>query len=202
MIHTERYAFRVQWSAEDQEHVATAAEFPSLSWLAPTPGAALDGLIELISATVAEMIEAGEEPPEPMADRTYSGKFLVRMPPDMHRFLAVAAAEQSVSLNAYVTCVLAATSDPTYCAEPSRFGAGLWSAFRGHRIRSGAPGHDPHSAWVTSPGLHFPSQGDAVARARTIAMTLHDVAEGGALHIKADDDLRFTDADGHTVQRS
>jgi len=31
------YTYRVTWSAEDGEHVATVAEFPSLSWLAPTP---------------------------------------------------------------------------------------------------------------------------------------------------------------------
>ncbi len=26
------YTYRVSWSAEDGEHVATVAEFPSLSW--------------------------------------------------------------------------------------------------------------------------------------------------------------------------
>src|SRR6266481_5844564 len=31
------YTYRVAWSVEDGEHVATVAEFPSLSWLAPTP---------------------------------------------------------------------------------------------------------------------------------------------------------------------
>ena len=31
------YTYRVTWSVEDGEHVATVAEFPSLSWLAPTP---------------------------------------------------------------------------------------------------------------------------------------------------------------------
>ena len=28
------YTYRVAWSVEDGEHVATVAEFPSLSWLA------------------------------------------------------------------------------------------------------------------------------------------------------------------------
>jgi hypothetical protein len=36
-----RYAYRVTWSAEDGEHVATGAEFPSLSWLAPASGQVL-----------------------------------------------------------------------------------------------------------------------------------------------------------------
>jgi predicted RNase H-like HicB family nuclease len=35
------YTYRVTWSAEDNEHVGLCAEFPSLSWLAPTPEKAL-----------------------------------------------------------------------------------------------------------------------------------------------------------------
>ena len=42
-----------------------------------------------------------------MADRTYSGKFMVRMPPETHRALAIRAAEEGVSLNRLVTARLA-----------------------------------------------------------------------------------------------
>ncbi|WP_394326900.1 toxin-antitoxin system HicB family antitoxin [Actinoplanes awajinensis] len=35
-----------------------------------------------------------------MADRHYSGKFQVRVPEEVHRRLAIRAAEQGVSLNA------------------------------------------------------------------------------------------------------
>ena len=34
---TARYSFRVTWSPEDTEFIATCVEFPSLSWLAGTP---------------------------------------------------------------------------------------------------------------------------------------------------------------------
>ncbi|MGA8181375.1 MAG: toxin-antitoxin system HicB family antitoxin [Desulfobacterales bacterium] len=37
--------------------------------------------------------------PEPIAGRSYSGKFMVRVPPNVHRKLAVQAAESGVSLN-------------------------------------------------------------------------------------------------------
>jgi hypothetical protein len=40
--------YTVEWSEEDQEYVATAAGFPSLSWLAPGPVQALSGLVRLI----------------------------------------------------------------------------------------------------------------------------------------------------------
>ena len=38
------YTYRVTWSPEDDEFVATVVEFPSLSWLAGTQAEALEGL--------------------------------------------------------------------------------------------------------------------------------------------------------------
>ena len=38
------YTYRVTWSSEDNEHVGLCAEFPSLSWLAPSPEKALSGI--------------------------------------------------------------------------------------------------------------------------------------------------------------
>ncbi|MYF86766.1 MAG: toxin-antitoxin system HicB family antitoxin, partial [Rhodospirillaceae bacterium] len=40
----DRYTYRITWSSEDGEHVGLCAEFPSLSWLAPTPEKALSGV--------------------------------------------------------------------------------------------------------------------------------------------------------------
>ena len=37
----DHYTYRVTWSPEDDQHVGLCAEFPSLSWLAPTPAKAL-----------------------------------------------------------------------------------------------------------------------------------------------------------------
>jgi hypothetical protein len=31
----DHYTYRVHWSEEDEEHVGTVAELPSVSWLAP-----------------------------------------------------------------------------------------------------------------------------------------------------------------------
>ena len=56
---------RITWSAEDGEHLGLCAEFPSLSWLAPTPGEALSGIRELVSGVLADMQASGESPPEP-----------------------------------------------------------------------------------------------------------------------------------------
>jgi predicted RNase H-like HicB family nuclease len=40
-----------------------------------------------------------ESVPEPIAIRQFSGKFMVRIPPEVHRHLALEAAEAGVSLN-------------------------------------------------------------------------------------------------------
>ena len=95
----DRYTYRVTWSEEDGEHVALCAEFPSLSFLAAAPEAALAGVRRLVADIVADMQASGETPPEPLAARRYTGKFMVRVPPEVHRRLALEAAEAGVSLN-------------------------------------------------------------------------------------------------------
>jgi predicted HicB family RNase H-like nuclease len=96
---SDHYTYRVTWSAEDGEHVGLCAEFPSLSWLARTPEAALSGIRRVVWNTIKEMEEAGEPIPAPLAAKHYSGEFRVRIPPQVHRSLALEAAEQGVSLN-------------------------------------------------------------------------------------------------------
>jgi len=72
---------------------------PSLSWLDESPAGAFDGIRSLVVDVLADMVSSGETPPEPLGDRSFSGKFLVRVPPELHRRLAIEAAEQNVSLN-------------------------------------------------------------------------------------------------------
>ena len=103
----DHYTYRITWSAEDGEHVGLCAEFPSLSWLAATPGEALSGIQRLVVESVDDMRTNDEPVPEPMADRAYSGKFMVRVPPETHRALAIRAAEQGVSMNRLVSARLA-----------------------------------------------------------------------------------------------
>ena len=102
----DRYTYRVTWSDEDQEYVGLCAEFPSLSWLDETPGKALDGIRTLVKKTVAELRRSKESVPEPISTRSYSGKFVVRVPPGVHRALAVEAAESGISLNRLVSSKL------------------------------------------------------------------------------------------------
>ena len=103
----DHYTYRVTWSADDGEYVGLCAEFSSLIWLAPTLDGAFSGIRQLVSDCLADMRATNETPPEPIADRTYSGKFMVRVPPETHRSLATRAAEEGVSLNRLVSARLA-----------------------------------------------------------------------------------------------
>jgi predicted HicB family RNase H-like nuclease len=96
---SDRYTYRITWSEDDNEYVGLCAEFPSLSWLAETPEAALVGIRRVVSKVVHDLSKNKEIVPEPLACIKYSGKFMVRVPPEVHRDLAIKAAESGVSLN-------------------------------------------------------------------------------------------------------
>lgn len=95
----DHYTYRVTWSEEDREYVGLCAEFPGLSWLAVAPEAALRGIRSVVADVVADMSRQREPIPAPLASRSFSGKFMVRVPPHIHRELALEAAEAGVSLN-------------------------------------------------------------------------------------------------------
>ena len=107
-MNIQHYTYRVTWSPEDNEHVALCAEFPSLSWLAKTPASALKGIQKVVAEVVADMQASGETIPAALAEKNYSGEFRVRIPPMVHRQLAMMAAEQGVSLNRLASAKLAA----------------------------------------------------------------------------------------------
>ncbi len=98
-LKSDHYTYRVTWSEDDGEYVGLCTEFPSLSWLDESPEAALKGIRNVVSDVVEDLGESGEQIPVPVANRNYSGKFMVRIPPDVHRTLALQAAEAGVSLN-------------------------------------------------------------------------------------------------------
>jgi len=49
----------------------------------------------------------GEVIPRPLSEKHYSGEFRVRIPPEVHRTLAMQTAEQGISLNRLASAKLA-----------------------------------------------------------------------------------------------
>lgn len=107
MTDARHYSYRVLWSGDDDEFVATVAEFPSLSWLHPDQAKALRGLVNIVSDVVADLEANGDPVPEPISERRFSGKFNIRVPESLHRELALSAAQEGISLNRLVSDRLA-----------------------------------------------------------------------------------------------
>ena len=102
----DKYTYRVTWSEEDGEYVGLCAEFPGLSWLAGTHEGALKGIRKVVAGVIEDLKRSGETVPDPIALRHYSGKFVVRVPSEVHRQMALQAAEAGVSINRLVSAKL------------------------------------------------------------------------------------------------
>lgn len=112
------YSAHIQWSAEDDEFVATSPEFPGLSALAPTAGDAARELHVAIEAAIDAIKADGEPLPAPRVLETYSGQFRLRVPRSLHHALVTTAEREGVSLNSFVTAALAQVVSHT--VVPSR----------------------------------------------------------------------------------
>jgi predicted HicB family RNase H-like nuclease len=105
-LQSDLYTYRITWSEEDKEYVGLCVEFPSLSWRAESQEHALKGIRKVVEEAREDMKNSGESPPLPLSCRKFSGKFMVRIPPDIHRKLAIEAEEEGISLNRLVSAKL------------------------------------------------------------------------------------------------
>ena len=102
----DQYTYRITWSPEDQRHAGTCVEFPSLSWLAETPEAALEGIRRLVAECVEDMTVSGEPPPSPMPHSRSTDRMTVSVTPETHKRLSLLAAEQGATLDDVVSAKL------------------------------------------------------------------------------------------------
>lgn len=103
MLENDYYTYRITWSMEDNEYVGLCSEFPGLSWLAADQDSALLGIKKLVADVVTDMRANNEVVPEPLATKQFSGRFMVRIPPELHRKLAMDASDYGISLNRLVS---------------------------------------------------------------------------------------------------
>jgi predicted HicB family RNase H-like nuclease len=104
----EHYLYTVGWSEDDETYVARVAEFPSLAAHGNSQEAALRSLQQVVRAVLRDMATSKEPIPQPLGKRSFSGRLNVRMPSYLHRYLAIEAAQQSVSLNQLINLKLEA----------------------------------------------------------------------------------------------
>jgi predicted HicB family RNase H-like nuclease len=102
----EDYAYSVIWSEADHAYIGRVVEFPSLAAHGHSPVAALQEITAVVRYVLEDLAEAGEEIPPPLSKRPFSGKLHLRMPAELHRTLALEAAQQHLSLNQWITLKL------------------------------------------------------------------------------------------------
>ena len=98
----EKYTYRVEWSEEDNLHIARCLEFPSLAAHGSTVKAALREIEKVVEESINWMKEENEEIPEPFGLKKYKGNLTLRVPTEVHRKLAMKSAEEGVSVNKYI----------------------------------------------------------------------------------------------------
>ncbi|HNX98182.1 MAG TPA: toxin-antitoxin system HicB family antitoxin [Candidatus Aminicenantes bacterium] len=95
----ERYTYRIEWSEEDGAFLARCAEFPGLGAHGSTQEEALSQIKDAVAGALKWLSDDKREAPEPLGSRKFRGHLTLRVPPEVHRELAIRAAEEHVSIN-------------------------------------------------------------------------------------------------------
>ena len=103
----DRYTYREEWSEEDGVYIGRCLEFPSLGAHGSSPESALQEVKYVVLEAVKDLRARKESVPRPLALRPYSGRLVLRLPKDVHREVAIRAAEEGVSINQYLLSRLA-----------------------------------------------------------------------------------------------
>jgi antitoxin HicB len=103
------YHFLLVRDGEDKAKPWTASveELPGCTSHGKTSDAALDGIEAAMAKWIEIALEEGREIPEPKSATTHSGRLLLRMPRTLHADLTRASEREGVSLNQFITDVLA-----------------------------------------------------------------------------------------------
>jgi len=104
---TKRYLKIVEWSAEDRCYVGSAPPLIGQSCHGASEAEVLTQLQTIVEEWVETLIEEGKPLPASTANRKFSGKFVVRLSPEIHRKVALKAMARGDSLNQYVAETLA-----------------------------------------------------------------------------------------------
>jgi predicted HicB family RNase H-like nuclease len=101
-----RYLKIVEWSVEDQCYVGSAPPLIGQSCHGSSEAEVLAQLQAIVEEWVETLMKEGRPLPASTANRKFSGKFVVRLSPEIHRKVALKAMARGDSLNQYVARTL------------------------------------------------------------------------------------------------
>lgn len=134
-----KYAIELVWSEEDGGYIATVPELPGCSAFGETEEEALREVKVAQELWLVAARQEGREVPQPVAQRRYSGRFALRMPPELHRRLDLEARKQRVSMNQLLVSVLSGRAPASCCGHEAPF-------------KGGSRGRDGHISKATPSG--------------------------------------------------
>lgn len=92
---------------DDGSYFVTFPDLPGCMTQVEDPAEIATMAEEIRNLWIEGEYEDGHDIPKPVRTSDYSGKFVVRLPKSLHRDLAEAAERNGISLNAYVSYLLA-----------------------------------------------------------------------------------------------
>ena len=96
----------VEWSAEDNCFVGSAPPLIGPCCHGSDEARVYAELCQIVAEWLETLEKDGQPLPEPLAAKRFSGKFVLRMEPSLHRRLAAKALAAGESLNSYCTRTL------------------------------------------------------------------------------------------------
>jgi len=93
----------IEWSAEDDAFVGSAPPLIGQCCHGATEAEVASQLTAIVTDLATDVIDGKMPAPAAPDGKVYSGKFLVRVPPELHRRAALQAMARGESLNQYVT---------------------------------------------------------------------------------------------------
>jgi predicted HicB family RNase H-like nuclease len=98
----DKYTYRIEWSEEDRVFIARCLEFPGLAAHGNTTEDALKEIRVVVRESINWLKEDNKSVPQPLGVKKFKGNLTLRIPPELHRELAIKSAEQGVSVNQYI----------------------------------------------------------------------------------------------------
>ena len=96
----------IQFKSDEGGFVVSIPDLPGCISQADTLEEAYKMIIDAKEAWITSALMEGEVIPEPSEDKAYSGRILLRIPPELHADLVKKADLQGISLNNYLTYLI------------------------------------------------------------------------------------------------
>lgn len=119
--------YPIELVKEDDQYIASHPDLPGCVSFGDNPTDAVENLCEVKTLWLKGQIEKGNAIPEPSPAGHYSGKFVLRIPKLLHQMADHRARQQGVSLNSYISAILAgALNFPFYSEHLRSHGMSIW----------------------------------------------------------------------------